>query len=234
MSDHSEVLNFESLKFNSFDSYEEIFTDKSFDPDLNFFNSNIGNLSSLYISHDDHQNLNVNGLADTLSIFQFNIRRIKKNCKNFKFFLSNLSIICFWETWLDESSLIRESLYDLTNCKSIHEIRNYGKQGGVSIYIKDSINFKPRPDLNINNIDVEFISMELLCNKNRNTLINVSYRPPKGFAEPFIETKKSKKKFHIVGDFNFNVLDHDNCKKVKSFLNLLNQNSMIPAINLLK
>ena len=41
---HSEVLNFESLKFNPFDSSEEILTDKSFDPDLNFFNSDIGNL----------------------------------------------------------------------------------------------------------------------------------------------------------------------------------------------
>ena len=37
MSGYSEVLNFESLKFNPFDSSEEILTDKSFDPDLNFF-----------------------------------------------------------------------------------------------------------------------------------------------------------------------------------------------------
>ena len=50
MSDHSEVLNFESLKFNPFDSSEEILTDKSFDPDLHFFNSNIGNLDTPHIS----------------------------------------------------------------------------------------------------------------------------------------------------------------------------------------
>ena len=37
MNDYSEVLNFESLKFNPFDCSEEILTDKSFDPDLNFF-----------------------------------------------------------------------------------------------------------------------------------------------------------------------------------------------------
>ena len=36
MSDYSEVLNFESLKLNPFDCSEEILTDKSFDPDLNF------------------------------------------------------------------------------------------------------------------------------------------------------------------------------------------------------
>ena len=37
MIDRSEVLNFESLNFNPFDSSEEISRDESFDPDLNFF-----------------------------------------------------------------------------------------------------------------------------------------------------------------------------------------------------
>ena len=69
------------------------------------------------------------------------------------------------ETWLDKSSLTSQSLYKLPNYKSIHQIRNYGKVGGVSIYIKDSTNFKPWPDLSINNTDVESISIELLCKK---------------------------------------------------------------------
>ena len=221
MSDYSEVLNFESLKFNSFDS--------SFDPDLNFSNSNIGNLDTLYISHEELKNLNENGSADTLSILHLNIRSIKKNFENFKLFLSSLSfdfsITCFLETWLDESSLTSQSLYELTHYKSIHQIRNYGKGCGLSIYIKDSINLKPRPDLSINNTDEESISIERLCKKNGNTLINVLYRPPKGLTEPFEKflncifhkTKKSYKKFHIAGDFNLNVLDHDNCKKVQNF-----------------
>ena len=32
-------------------------------------------------------------------------------------------------------------------------------------------------------------------------------------------------------DFNLNVLDHDNCKKVQNFLDLLFQNNIIPIIN---
>ena len=68
MSDHSEVWNFESLKFNSFDSSEEILTEKSFDPDLSFFNSNTVNLDTPYISHEEHKNINVNGWADMLSV----------------------------------------------------------------------------------------------------------------------------------------------------------------------
>ena len=133
MSDHSEVLNFESLKFNPFDTSEEILTDKSFDPDLNFSNSNIGNLDSSYISHEAHKNLSVIGSADTLSILHLNVRSIKKNFENFRFFLSSLSFhfsICFLETWLDESSLTSQSLYELPNYKSIYQIRNYGKGVG--------------------------------------------------------------------------------------------------------
>ena len=126
----------ESLKFNPFDNSEDVLTDKSFDADLNFFNSNIGNLDIPYISHEEHKNLNENGSADTISILHLNIRSIKKNFENFKLFLSSFSfdfsIICFLETWLDESSLTSQSLYELPHYKSIHQIRNYGK-GRVSI-----------------------------------------------------------------------------------------------------
>ena len=51
MSDYSEVLNFESLKFNPFDCSEEILTDNSFDPDLNFFLVAILVIWTLLISH---------------------------------------------------------------------------------------------------------------------------------------------------------------------------------------
>ena len=78
MSDYSEILNFEPLKFTPFDSSEQLLTDKSFDPDLNFFNSNIVNFDTPYISHEEHKNLNVNALADTFSILHLNIRSISK------------------------------------------------------------------------------------------------------------------------------------------------------------
>ena len=74
-------------------------------------------------------------------------------------------------------------------------------------------NFKPRPDLSINSTNVESISIELLYNKNRNTLTVFLYKATKGLAEPFEKflncifhkTKKSNKKFHIGGDFNLDV-----------------------------
>ena len=79
------------------------------------------------------------------------IRSIKK-IRNFKLFLSslnfNFSVICFLETWLDDDTLsTSRSLYELPYYKSIYQVRNYSKGGGVPIYINKYLNFKLRPDL---------------------------------------------------------------------------------------
>ena len=158
-------MNFESLKFNPFDSTAEILNDDSFNPDVN----NIENLDTPYISHEKIKDLNANTSA--LSALHLNIRSMKKNFESFKLFLSNFdfdfSIICFSETWLDDSFSLSQSLYELPKYKCIHQVRSYRKGGGVSIYIHNSLNFKPRPDLRINNFDVESLSIELLCKKRK-------------------------------------------------------------------
>ena len=78
-----------------------------------------------------------------------------------------------------------------------------------------------------------------MFHKERNTLLIFLYRPPKGVIEPFQrylkeflkKTKNNLKPFHITGDFNLNVLEHDKCRKVRKLLNLLYENDMIPTIN---
>ena len=49
------------------------------------------------------------------------------------------------------------------------------------------------------------------------------------FKRNFEENKT--KPFHIAGDFNVNIINHDKCSKVHGFLNLLYENGMIPSIN---
>ena len=54
-------------------------------------------------------------------------------------FFSNLnvsySVICFSKTWLDDSALAWESLNELPNNRSIHQVSNHGKGGADSIYV---------------------------------------------------------------------------------------------------
>ena len=83
----NETTRDQSLKFNPFDSSEEILTE-SFNPEFNVFNSSIVNLDTPYIAREEHKNLNVNSSVDRLSILNLNIRRIKKNFENFKIFSS--------------------------------------------------------------------------------------------------------------------------------------------------
>ena len=93
-----------------------------------------------YISSEEFPILRTNTEQNDFSIFHLNIRSVKNFYGNFNFFLSslncNFSVIYFWETWLDEKTLsTSRSLYELPNYKSIHQVRNYSKPGGVSIYI---------------------------------------------------------------------------------------------------
>ena len=119
-----------------------------------------------------------------------------------------------------------------TNClfiKITHQVRNYSKWRAVSININKSLNFKLKPELSINNRDVESLSIEILLEKEWSSLINILYSPPKRVIEPFEtflkeifkKTKINLKSFHIAGDFNHNVLDNGKCSKIHSFLNLL-------------
>ena len=130
-------------------------------------------------------------------------------------------MICLSETWWDDLVTIEKFLFELLNYNSTLQIRSDHKGSGVSIYIHKSLDLTVKPNLSINNNDIESLTTEILSNKKRNTLINALYRPPNGQIEPFenflnnifSKIKKSKKIFHIVGDFNLNLLDHDTNRK---------------------
>ena len=162
---------------------------------------------------------------DQFSVLHPNIRSIKKNFENFKLFLNSINftftVICLSETWWDDLATIEKSLLELPNYNSTHQARGDCKGAGVSIYIHISLDFTVKSNLRINNKDIESVTIEILSEKKRNTLINALYRPPNGQIESFekflnnifSKIKNSNKSFHIAGDFNLNLLDHELCKK---------------------
>ena len=93
-------------------------------------------------------------------------------------------------------------------------------------------------DLSINSDDVETISGEFLFENRNYALCKVLYRQPKGqiesfeknLKETFSQIKNLKKQFHFAGDLNLIVFDHEICKKVQQFLNIIYENGMIPII----
>ena len=214
--------NFENLKYEILDHSDDILLDNSCDPDVN--------LDSSYILPEEFQKFIDSSSHDSFSILHLNIRSIKKNFDNFKFFFSTLgfpfNVICFSETWLDE---VGNSLFELRNYISKHQVRDDCKGGRISMYIHNSLSFKVLSNLCINSVDIESLSIELSLDNKRSTFVNVLYIPPNGKIEPFktflvkllSSVQSANKDLHIAGDFNLNLLDHESNKKVHDFLNII-------------
>ena len=128
---------------------------------------------------------------------------------------------------LDEITSSNKSSCELSNNTSIHQVRKEAKNGrGRSL----AVEFQMRNDVSINSDDVETISGEFLFENRNYAICKVLYRQPKGQIESF--EKNLKETFsHLAGDLNLIVFDHEICKKVQQFLNIIYENGMIPIIN---
>ena len=83
---------------------------------------------------------------------------MSKNFENFKLLLEtltlNFKIICITETWRKEDNIL--ALFQLPNYSLIHKNRTGSKKGGgVCIFIHNSITYKTRSDLSINDENTE-------------------------------------------------------------------------------
>ena len=110
-------------------------------------------------------------------------------------------------------------------------------------YLKSGIKFKPRKDLGISYFDEnnEFQScwIEILHEKEPNILIGVCYCHPKRSSNKiFLEKlnqnlqkiKNLNKHVLICGDFNYDLLRHEQIPNVNKFLNTMYSNFLQPCI----
>ena len=209
--------NFETLKYNISNESNNILLDNAYDPELIFFSKNVKNLDTVYVLPQDFHDSLEKTVTSYFSILHHNIRSIKKIFESFKTFFSSLdytfSIICFSETWCDDLDNFTD---DLSSYISNHQKRSDRKGGGVSAYLHSSFKVKTRSDLSTNCRDIGSLTLEIISEKIRNTIISVLYRPPNGHFEHFenfltiffLNTKNSNKNVYIAGDFNLNSLDH--------------------------
>ena len=112
----------------------------------------------------------------------------------------------------------------LDNSVSDHEInineydvmrKTRNRKGGkVAMYIKSSINYKEKRDLQQNNL--ETITVEVSKPKSRSSLLNCWYRPPDNPFKIFNDYEESIKNMDIenreailIGDFNSDWIRND-------------------------
>ena len=233
--------SFESLCFNPF-LVKGSLNDTNQDPDVNFYND-ISSVETNYLSPCEANNKLKSFTSETFSILHLNIRSMNKNFEAFREFYEsldiNFSIICFSETWANDSNFDKNSSFQIEGYNPIHQIRKNRKGSGIAIFIRNSLLYKVRDDLSINCDDIESLSIEIVNDHTKNIIINVVYRPPDGdlsicetfFRKILSENSNANKTLFLAGDFNINVLDYENNKKVQNFVNLMFEFSMIPTIN---
>ena len=216
------------------------------DPDLQYYTNQIGNqLNScdyhLEAGFNKHMsNLKIN--ENCLSMVHINARSAVKNLNSFECYFSNLdhnfSIIAMSESWL---KVHNKDLYDIPGYHSEHNIRPKKGGGGVSLFIKEKIDYILRDDLMYQNDNLETLFIEVGKGNNGNdqdTSIGVIYRPPdtdiKRFNEDLSQllskVKGEKKSSYFLGDWNINILNSDSHQPTGDFIELMYSHALFPNI----
>ena len=147
-------------------------------------------------------------------------------------------ILAFTETWARSDNVDRAIFngYDETHLlRPIDDQFDFKESGGgISIFIKEGINYKVRDDLTVISPYLEALFIEVNYN-NKLFLVGVTYRVPNTNVNSFIdringiiEPIKNKYELILVGDFNICLMKDNNHSN--SFRNSLISNNLFPTI----
>ena len=141
-----------------------------------------------------------------------------------------IDILTLLETHICDEENIDE-LNEIPGHKFINRHRTDGKDEDVAIYVKDSINFERRFDLEGSHLEYIVIEIFIKANKTKTIIISNCYQPPetsdyftKNFNELFNESlsliNATQKEVILLGDMNVNYLKPKENKEFKSMLYL--------------
>ena len=110
--------------------------------------------------------------------------------------------------------------------------------GGVGVYIKNSLKFHSRDELNLCTIECETLWIEIKNQLYKNIICCIIYRHPNSNLECFlnqlftlIEKANTENKYcFLLGDFNINLLNYDTHTQTEDFINTLNSYFFEPRI----
>ena len=217
------------------------------DPDINFLHDGQNHDTCHYYhensfnhithNHRDHSN------TDSFSILHVNLRSIPKNFDSFLNYLHTLTfsftIIAVTETWLSTNN---SDNYGIPGYNLVSICRDGKRGGGVCIFIKESLSYNIRTDLNVMSADAEMLFIELdksSVNTNNSIIVGLVYRPPNTDVDQFNDklqdtlskiNRNNNQTLYIMGDFNLDLLKHDAHTPTDTFLDTMYTNSLLPNI----
>ena len=120
-----------------------------------------------------------------LSFIHYNVQSIFNKLDILRAEFAELDILAFSESWLNPS--IQNSDLSFDSFSQPERKDRDDSHGGVILYVRDSIPYKRRHDLEPTGI--ECIWVELLL-KHKHVLFGLFYRPPNSDADHFAKNKK--------------------------------------------
>ena len=110
--------------------------------------------------------------------------------------------------------------------------------GGVGIYVKSDLNANKRDDLSFANVDFETIWIEIDNSKANDILCCCAYRHPSSdiskfrdhFQVTFSKLENENEFIFVMGDFNINLLNHQNHTHTNEFINMMFSNNLQPSV----
>ncbi|CAL4184363.1 unnamed protein product, partial [Meganyctiphanes norvegica] len=147
-------------------------------------------------------------------------------------------VIAFTETWLKSDN---KDIATINGYEPSHVIRPIDqhfnmrdKGGGISVFVREGIEFKLRNDMNITCPYMETLFIELVI-KGKKYIIGTIYRVPNTNINEFNETLNSliepvsnDHELILLGDFNICLLQENN--HTRHFCNSLQSNNLFPVI----
>ena len=162
-----------------------------------------------------------------------NIRSIPHNLDHFTNFLNEIdiefSVLAFSETWLKPHD---EQCYDVIGYNAEHNSRLNKAGGGISLFVKNGIEYYKRSDLQFTTPTMESLFSEIdkdVFKSSNNIIIGVAYRPPYTDLDAFNDhmsniisiLKTERKSCYLLGDFNLNLLNADTHNDTQGFIDLM-------------
>ena len=236
--------NFQKNIFNQLNS---AINNNAFDLDTDI-DSGDGNLiptvDCKYYSIDDFSSAKFNP-SKNFSILHYNIHSMELHIEDFAVALKMLDftfdVICISESKLKKDIDPRVNI-SLVGYQDPISTPTEATKGGVLIYVKIGLNFKPRNDLKVyKSKELESIFIEITNKKESNDIIGVIYRHPCMIESEFIDEhlkgivdklSNENKKVYIAGDFNFDLLSADSHNETFEFFDTMMSNFLLPVITL--
>ena len=209
----------------------------NFDPDINYFNSNVNQLAECrYIASDEINSLiNLNDF----SICSFNVNSVSKNLDNFLSqslvgMYTEFDLIGLCETKLNDEI---DQLYKIDGFNKI-TLNNSRNKGGLALFIRENFNnFFERVDLRYKTDHLESLFVEI-TQSSKNIICGIIYHRPGSDSNLFardIENILSiiggeNKSIFMFGDYNVNLLKGPANANVRSMVDVFSSFNMFNTI----